>query len=135
MSREATGSVPTVAAVKKLVSASAQKRDDVLKIRGGTRSCAESRRIQQATLAGKESEAEDAATDLEAPRADVLVWQSGRRRGGGCRTLAHRRAIRSVSCRWSRRRDSALSAPRRQRLSEAGRVVKAIPRPSPSNGG
>lgn len=66
--------MPAVAAVKHLVSAQAQKRDDVLEIGGGTRRCAESRRIQQATPAGKESEAEDAATDLEAARTDVPVW-------------------------------------------------------------
>ena len=59
--------------MKELASTWAQKRDHVLEIGGGTCSCAESSRIHQATLAGKESEAEDAATDLEAPRGDVLV--------------------------------------------------------------
>ena len=76
VSREATGSVPTVAAVKQLVSTWAQKRYDVLKIRGGARRCSESRRIERAAFAGEEDEADEAASDLEAPRADVLVWQS-----------------------------------------------------------
>jgi hypothetical protein len=76
VSREATGSVPTVTAVKQLVSAWAQKRYDMLKIRGGARRCSESRRIQRAACAGEEDEADEAATDLEAARPDVLVWQT-----------------------------------------------------------
>ena len=57
VSREATGSVPTVAAVKQLVSTWAQKRYDVLKIRSGARRCSESPRIQQAAPDGEEHQA------------------------------------------------------------------------------
>jgi hypothetical protein len=74
--REATGSVPTVPAVKELGSVWAQKWHDVLEIRRGARRCSESCRIKEAASAGDESEADEAAADLEAARADVLVWQT-----------------------------------------------------------
>lgn len=73
---EATGSVPAVTPVKQLASVWAQKRHDVLEIRCRARRCSESRRIQRAACAGEEDEAEEAATDLEAARADVLMWQT-----------------------------------------------------------
>jgi hypothetical protein len=68
--------MPTVAAVKQLVSVWAQARNDVLEIRRRARYSPESRRIQQAASAGEEDEADQAATDLEAARTDVLVWQT-----------------------------------------------------------
>ena len=76
MRREATGSVPTAPAVKELGSVWAQKRYDVLEIRRGARRCSESCRIQEAASAGDEGEADEAAGDLEAARADVLVWET-----------------------------------------------------------
>jgi len=68
--------VPTVAAMKELVPAWAHARNDVLEIRRRARCGSESRRIEQAAFASEEGEAEEAATDLEAARADVLVWQT-----------------------------------------------------------
>ena len=68
--------MPAEATVKHLLAAEAQKRNDVLEIGGGARNCAKSRRIQHATRSGEESKAEDAATDLEAARANVPVGQS-----------------------------------------------------------
>jgi hypothetical protein len=53
-----------------------QKRDDMLKIRGRARRCAESRRIQWPASPGQEQEASEATTDLEAARVDVLVWHT-----------------------------------------------------------
>jgi hypothetical protein len=76
VSPEATRSVPAVAAVKQLASTWTQKGDDVLKIRRRAGGCSQSRRIERAALAGEEDEAEEAATDLEAARTDVLVWQT-----------------------------------------------------------
>lgn len=76
MRREATGSVPTAAAVKELGSVWAQKRHDVLEIRRGARRCSEGCRIQEAASAGDESKANEAAGDLEAARPDVFVWQT-----------------------------------------------------------
>ena len=73
---EATRSVPAVAAVKQLASTWTQKGDDVLKIRRRAGGCSQSRRIERAALAGEEDEAEEAASDLEAARIDVLVWQT-----------------------------------------------------------
>ncbi|MFL5918979.1 MAG: hypothetical protein ACJ74X_09670 [Gaiellaceae bacterium] len=52
--------------MKQLLSAWAQKRYDVLEIRGGARCCSERRRIQRAALAREETEADEAAADLEA---------------------------------------------------------------------
>ena len=68
--------MPAVAAVKQLASTWTQKGDNVLKIRGRAGRCSQSRRIERAALAGEEDEAEEAATDLEAARIDVLVWQT-----------------------------------------------------------
>jgi hypothetical protein len=76
VSRKATGSVPTVAPVKQLRSARAKKWYDVLEIRSGACRCSESRRIEGTASAGEEGEAEGTATDFEAARANVLVWQA-----------------------------------------------------------
>jgi hypothetical protein len=62
--------------VKQLASVWAQKRKDVLEIRCRARRGSEGRRVQRAASAGEESEANKAATDLEATRADVLVWET-----------------------------------------------------------
>ena len=76
VSPEATRPVPAVAAVKQLASTWTQKGDDVLKIRRRAGGCSQSRRIERAALPGEEDEAEEAASDLEAARTDVLVWQT-----------------------------------------------------------
>jgi hypothetical protein len=73
---KATGSVPTMAAVKQLAPVWAEKRHDMLKIRCRAGRCSESRRIQRAAPAGEEREAHESATDLEAAGADVLVWHT-----------------------------------------------------------
>jgi hypothetical protein len=63
--------VPTV--VEELVSARTQEREDVLEVRGRARRRAEGRRIEESTPHGEEGETGQAAADLEATRADVLV--------------------------------------------------------------
>jgi hypothetical protein len=68
--------MPTMATVKELAAVWAKARHYVLEIGRGARRCSERRRIQRAASAGEEDEAEEAATDLEAARADVLVWQT-----------------------------------------------------------
>ena len=48
----------------------------MLEIRGGARSCAKRRWIEQAAPRGQENEARETAANLEAARADVLVRQA-----------------------------------------------------------
>lgn len=75
-SRKAPRAVPTEAVVKELPSARTQEGDDVLEVRGGTRSRAKRCRIERASPRGKKKEARKTAADLEATRADVLVRQA-----------------------------------------------------------
>lgn len=73
--REAPRAVPA-AAVEELPPARAQEREDVLEIRRGARRGAEGRRVERTAARGEEQEAREPASDLEAPRADVLVRQA-----------------------------------------------------------
>jgi hypothetical protein len=68
--------VPAEAVVEELPAAGTQERKDVLEVRGRARRGADGRRIERASSQGQEQDAYDAATDFEASRADVLVWQA-----------------------------------------------------------
>jgi hypothetical protein len=59
--------------VEELYSARAQEREDVLEIRGGARRGAQRRGIERASPRGEDQETREAAADLEATRAEVLV--------------------------------------------------------------
>jgi hypothetical protein len=48
----------------------------MLEVRSGTRHGAKRRRIERASPHGEEDDARETAADLEATRADVLVWQA-----------------------------------------------------------
>jgi len=65
--------MPATAPVEELPSARAQERENMLEVRGGARGCAERRRIEGASPRREEEDASDAAADLEASGADVLV--------------------------------------------------------------
>jgi cold shock protein len=73
--REAPRAVPA-AVVEELPPARAQEWEDVLEVRGGARRGAKRRRIERASPRGEEQDARETAADLEATRADVLVWQA-----------------------------------------------------------
>jgi hypothetical protein len=74
--RETPRAVPAEAVVEELPSARTQQGEDVLEVGGGTRRRAERRRIEWASPQGEEKKARNTAADLEATRADVLVWQA-----------------------------------------------------------
>jgi len=65
--------VPADTVVKDLPSPGTQEREDVLEVGGGTRGPAERCRVEWASPRSEEEHSRDAATDLEAPRAEVLV--------------------------------------------------------------
>lgn len=65
--------MPSAAAVKELLSARAQRREDVLEVRCRGRNPPEGGRIDRATSRGEERDGGDAAHDLEAATGDVLV--------------------------------------------------------------
>lgn len=74
--RETTGAMPAVTAVEELGSARAQEWHDVLQVGGGGRGSPQRRAIQRTAHAGEEGKTSEAAADLEAARADVLVRQA-----------------------------------------------------------
>jgi hypothetical protein len=76
MCRKRPFAVPAEAIVKEPPSARTQKGKDVLEVRGGARRGTERRRIEWASPRGEEKDARETAADLEATRAEVLVWQA-----------------------------------------------------------
>jgi hypothetical protein len=74
--RETSRAVPADAVVEELPAAQTQEGEDVLEVGGGTRRGAKCRRIEWASPRGEQKDAYDAAADLEATRAEVLVRQA-----------------------------------------------------------
>ena len=74
--RETPRAVPAEAIVKELPATRTQDGEDVLEVGGGTRRGAKRRRIEWASPRGEENDACDAARDLKATRAEVLVRQA-----------------------------------------------------------
>ena len=62
--------------MKELPATRTQEGEDVLEVGGGTRRGAKRRRIEWASPRGEEKDACDAAGDLKATRAEVLVRQA-----------------------------------------------------------
>jgi hypothetical protein len=71
--REPPRAVPADAVVKELPSSRTQEREDMLKVRDGTRRPTKRRRIEWASPGSKEKHPRDTAADLEATRAEVPV--------------------------------------------------------------
>jgi hypothetical protein len=74
--REGARLVPAEAVVEELSAPGAQERKNVLEVWGRARRGADGRRIERPPSQSQEQDACDAATDLEASRANVLVWQA-----------------------------------------------------------
>jgi hypothetical protein len=71
--RERARAVPAAAAVKELLSARAQQREQVLEVRCRSRKRTEGGRIERAASRGEEGDGREPASDLEAAAGDVLV--------------------------------------------------------------
>jgi hypothetical protein len=71
--RERARALPAAAAVKELLSARAQQREQVLEVRCRSRKRTEGGRIERAASRGEEGDGREPASDLEAAAGDVLV--------------------------------------------------------------
>jgi len=70
---ERARAVPAATAVKELLSARAQRRENVLEVRCRSRKRTEGGRIERAAPGGEKSDRPNPAPDLEAAAADVLM--------------------------------------------------------------
>ena len=71
--RERARAVPAAAAVKELLSARAQQREQVLEVRCRSRKRTEGGGIERAASLGEQGDGRESASDFEAAAGDVLV--------------------------------------------------------------